>query len=150
MATKTVTLKDSNGDTLYPVTDSNVVNINQQKTLAQALDGVVYAEDPTQEAEPTAWVKSSDVDWSTFFKTGTASVTYQADNSPGGFVQVTFDTPFQNTPVVFAQDNMSNGRVSSLTVSNITTTGFRLLARTSSSQNSGVANIVWVAISPNG
>lgn len=66
MATKTVTLKDSNGDTLYPVTDSNVVNINQQKTLAQALDGVVYAEDPTQNATPTAWVTGSDINWSTF------------------------------------------------------------------------------------
>lgn len=65
MATKTVTLKDSNGDTLYPVTDSNVVNINQQKTLAQALDGVVYAEDPTQNATPTAWVTSDDIDWTT-------------------------------------------------------------------------------------
>lgn len=65
MATKTVTLKDSNGDTLYPVTDSNVVNINQQKTLAQALDGVVYAEDPTQNATPTAWVTSGDIDWTT-------------------------------------------------------------------------------------
>ena len=65
MATKTVTLKDSNGDTLYPVTDSNVVNINQQKTLAQALDGVVYAEDPTQNATPTAWVTSDDIAWNT-------------------------------------------------------------------------------------
>lgn len=65
MTTKTVTLKDSNGDTLYPVTDSNVVNINQQKTLAQALDGVVYAEDPTQNATPTAWVTSGDIDWTT-------------------------------------------------------------------------------------
>lgn len=63
MATKSVTLKDSNGDTLYPVTDSNVVNINQQKTLAQALDGVVYAEDPTQNATPTGWVTSSDINW---------------------------------------------------------------------------------------
>lgn len=65
MATKTVTLKDSNGDTLYPVTDSNVVNINQQKTLAQALDGVVYAEDPTAPANPNAWITNSDIDWST-------------------------------------------------------------------------------------
>lgn len=68
MATKTVTLKDSNGDTLYPVTDSNVVNINQQKTLAQALDGVVYAEDPTTAVTPAPWVTSSDIDWSTMFQ----------------------------------------------------------------------------------
>lgn len=66
MATKSVTLKDSNGDTLYPVTDSNVVNINQQKTLAQALDGVVYAEDPTTSANPNAWITPGDIDWSTF------------------------------------------------------------------------------------
>lgn len=65
MATKSVTLKDSNGDTLYPVTDSNVVNINQQKTLAQALDGVVYAEDPTTQVQPTAWVTNGDINWST-------------------------------------------------------------------------------------
>lgn len=84
MANKVVTLKNSNNDTLYPVTDSNAVNINQQKTLAQALDGVVYAEDPTAAATTmyekqlkdqngdnivpalgTATVTSTNIDWST-------------------------------------------------------------------------------------
>lgn len=90
MATKTVTLKDSNGDTLYPVTDSNVVNINQQKTLAQALDGVVYAEDPTQSATPTAWVTNSDLNYGTLVKTGTWTNTTTLSNT-GSVAYTTVD-----------------------------------------------------------
>lgn len=93
---------------------------------------------------------SSDIDWATFIKTGTVQVEYQANNTPGGFANVTFDTPFTNTPIVFAQDLLANGSVSSLTVSKVTNTGFRVLARTTNNTSSGTATVNWLAFSQQG
>ena len=93
---------------------------------------------------------SSDIDWTTFIKTGTVRVEYQANNTPGGFANVTFDTPFTNTPVVFAQDLLANGSVSSLTISKVTNTGFRVLARTTNNVSSGTATVNWLAFSQQG
>lgn len=93
---------------------------------------------------------SSDIDWATFIKTGTVQVEYQANNTPGGFANVTFDTPFTNTPIVFAQDLLANGSVSSLTVSKVTNTGFRVLARTTNNVSSGTATVNWLAFSQKG
>lgn len=95
-------------------------------------------------------VTANDIDWSTFVQIGTAQVEYQANSTAGGFVSVTFDTPFTHAPVVFAQDLLGNGDVSSLTVSNVTTTGFRLLARCMRSSSSGTATVNWIAFSPQG
>ena len=95
-------------------------------------------------------VKSNKIDWSTFIKTGTVKVEYQANNTSGGFVNVTFDTPFTNTPIVFAQDLLTNGSVSSVTVSKVTTTGFRVLARTTNNSSAGTATINWLAFSQQG
>ena len=95
-------------------------------------------------------VTNTKIDFSTFIKTGTAQVEYQGNGTGGGFVNVTFDTPFTHTPVVFAQDVSSNGSVSSLTVSNVTTTGFRVLARTTLNQSSGTATVNWLAFSQQG
>ena len=95
-------------------------------------------------------VTNTKIDFSTFIKTGTVQVEYQANTSSGGFVNVTFDTPFAHTPVVFAQDVLSNGAVSSLTVSKVTTTGFRVLARSTNSQSSGMASVNWLAFSQQG
>ena len=95
-------------------------------------------------------VKSSKIDWSTFIKTGTVKVEYQANNTSGGFANVTFDTPFTNTPIVFAQDLLANGSVSSVTVSKVTTTGFRVLARTTNNSSAGTATINWLAFSQQG
>ena len=93
---------------------------------------------------------SSDIDWAAFIKTGTVQVEYQANNTPGGFANVTFDTPFTNTPVVFAQDLLANGSVSSLTISKVTNTGFRVLARTTNNVSSGTATVNWLAFSQQG
>lgn len=93
---------------------------------------------------------SSDIDWATFIKTGTVKVEYQANNTSGGFVNVTFDTPFTNTPIVFAQDLLANGSVSSVTVSKVSNTGFRVLARTTNNSSSGTANVNWLAFSQQG
>lgn len=98
----------------------------------------------------TATVTGTNIDWSTFVQMGTAQVEYQANSTAGGFVAVTFDTPFTHTPVVFAQDRIGNGYVSSLTVSDVTTTGFRLLARCMYSSSSGAATVNWIAFSPQG
>ena len=95
-------------------------------------------------------VKSNKIDWATFIKTGTVKVEYQANNTSGGFANVTFDTPFTNTPIVFAQDLLANGSVSSVTVSKVTTTGFRVLARTTNNSSAGTATINWLAFSQQG
>ena len=95
-------------------------------------------------------VTSAKVNWATFIKIGTVKVEYQANNTSGGFVNVTFDTPFKNTPVVFAQDLLANGSVSSVTVSKVTTTGFRVLARTTNNSSSGTATVNWLAFSQQG
>ena len=95
-------------------------------------------------------VTNTKIDFSTFIKTGTVQVEYQANGTGGGFVNVTFDTPFTHTPVVFAQDVLSNGQVSSVTVSNVTTTGFRVLARSTLNQSSGIGTVNWLAFSQQG
>lgn len=95
-------------------------------------------------------VSANNVNWATFIKTGTVRVEYQANNTPGGFVNVTFDTPFTNTPIVFAQDLLANGSVSSVTVSKVTNTGFRVLARTTNNSSSGTATVNWLAFSQQG
>ena len=95
-------------------------------------------------------VTNAKIDFSTFIKTGTVQVEYQANGTGGGFVNVTFDTPFTHTPVVFAQDVLGNGSVSSLTVSNVTATGFRVLARTTNNSSAGTGTVNWLAFSQQG
>ena len=95
-------------------------------------------------------VTNTKIDFSTFIKTGTVQVEYQANGTGGGFVNVTFDTPFAHAPVVFAQDLLSNGQVSSVTVSNVTATGFRVLARSTLNQSSGIGTVNWLAFSQQG
>lgn len=95
-------------------------------------------------------VTNTKIDFSTFIKTGAVRVEYQANGTGGGFVNVTFDTPFTHTPVVFAQDLLGNGQVSSVTVSNVTTTGFKVLARSTLNQSSGTAAVNWLAFSQQG
>ena len=104
----------------------------------------------TTDAIADGAVTNTKIDFSTFIKTGTAKVEYQANGTGGGFVNVTFDTPFTHTPVVFAQDLLSNGQVSSVTVSQVTTTGFRILARSTLNQSSGAAAVNWLAFSQQG
>lgn len=113
------------------------VCLNQKKKVA------------TADLENNA-VTSNKVNWATFIKTGTVKVEYQANNTPGGFVNVKFDTPFTNTPIVFAQDLLANGSVSSVTVSKVTNTGFRVLARTTNNSSSGTATVNWLAFSQQG
>lgn len=170
MATYIKTLKEDNGDITYPQTKAGAVLLDNGSDLETELSQYVTAENiastsaltpPVQTnmiadgAVTTAKitdgaVTSDKIDWGTFIKTGTVQVEYQASNTAGGFAAVTFDTPFKNTPVVFAQDLLSNGSVSSVTVSLVTTTGFRVLARTSNPSSSGTATVNWLAFSQQG
>lgn len=135
-----------------------------------AEDAVLLGDGGTAVGTPAPWVDTSDikngaittdkiadgavtntkVGFSSFIKTGTVKVEYQANNTSGGFVNVTFDTPFTNTPIVFAQDLLANGSVSSVTVSKVTNTGFRVLARTTNNSSSGTATVNWLAFSQQG
>lgn len=62
---KIVTLKNPSDEDIYPVTDASGIRVTGNVTLQQALDGFVYADDPTAPATPTAWITGSDIDWST-------------------------------------------------------------------------------------
>lgn len=62
---KIVTLKSPNDEDIYPVTDASGIRVTGNITLQQALDGFVYADNPTTPANPEAWITSRDVDWST-------------------------------------------------------------------------------------
>lgn len=135
-----------------------------------AEDAVLLGDEGTAVGTPAPWIGTSDikngaittdkiadgavtntkVGFSSFIKTGTVKVEYQANNTPGGFANVTFDTPFTNTPIVFAQDLLANGSVSSVTVSKVTNTGFRVLARTTNNSSSGTATVNWLAFSQQG
>lgn len=160
MATYIKTLKEDNGDITYPQTKAGAVLLNNGSDLETELSQYVTAEDIASTSALTSpaqtnmiadgAVTSAKTDWTTFIKTGTVQVEYQANNTSGGFANVTFDAPFTNTPVVFAQDLLANGSVSSVTVSKVTTTGFRVLARTTNSSSAGTATINWLAFSQQG
>lgn len=62
---KIVTLKSPSDEDIYPVTDASGIRVTGDVTLQQALDGFVYADDPTSPATPAPWVTADDVDWST-------------------------------------------------------------------------------------
>ncbi len=160
MATYIKTLKEDNGDITYPQTKAGAVLLNNGSDLETELSQYVTAEDIASTSALTPPVQTNmiangavtntKVGWPSFIKTGTVKVEYQANNTSGGFANVTFDTPFKNTPVVFAQDLLANGSVSSVTVSKVTTTGFRVLARTTNSSSAGTATVNWLAFSQQG
>ena len=72
---KIVTLKSPSDEDIYPVTDASGIRVTGNVTLQQALDGFVYADDPTAPANPNAWITPSEVDWSTMAPTTTTETT---------------------------------------------------------------------------
>ena len=141
-----------NGTTLdtFTANSSDNKTVNIQTITAATVAPAEEVGAITTNAIADGAVTNTKIDFSTFIKTGTAQVEYQGNGTGGGFVNVTFDTPFAHTPVVFAQDVLGNGSVSSLTVSNVTTTGFRILARSTNSQSSGTTSVNWLAFSQQG
>lgn len=120
---------------------SNVEYISDQFPIAAAnlASNAVTTAKISDEA-----VTADKIDFTNFIQTGSANVAYQANTTGGGFTEVTFPVAFSSIPKVFAQDLLANGYVSSLSVSNVTTTGFRLLARTTGA-DAGTANVNWIA-----
>lgn len=116
-------------------------------TNAKIANGAVKSDNVDWTTLPTGI--TSNLDWSSFFKTGSATVSYQGPGTSGGYVEITFDKPFKSTPIVLAQDALVNGRIGGLSVSNVTTNGFRLLARQDYSQTTSLT-VNWIAISPKG
>ena len=141
-----------NGTTLdtFTANSSDNKTVNIQTITAETVAPAEEVGAITTNMIADGAVTNTKIDFSTFIKTGTAQVEYQGNGTGGGFVNVTFDTPFAHTPIVFAQDVSSNGSVSSLTVSNVTATGFRVLARTTLNQSSGTAAVNWLAFSQQG
>lgn len=120
---------------------------NSSVTKDKIANGAVTSDKVDWTTIPTGI--TSQLDWSSFVKTGTATVSYQGPGTSGGYVEITFDKPFKSTPIVLAQDALVNGRIGGLSVSNVTVNGFRLLARQDYSQTTNVT-VNWIAISPKG
>lgn len=141
-----------NGTTIdtFTANSSDDKTVNIQTITAETVAPAEEVGAITTNAIADGAVTNTKINFSTFIKTGAVQVEYQGNGTGGGFVNVTFDTPFIHTPVVFAQDVSSNGSVSSLTVSNVTTTGFRALARTTLNQSSGTTSVNWLAFSQQG
>ena len=141
-----------NGTTLntFTANSSDDKTVNIQTITAETVAPAEEVGAITTNSIADGAVTNTKIDFSTFIKTGTVQVEYQANGTGGGFVNVTFDTPFAHAPVVFAQDLLSNGQVSSLTVSNVTATGFRVLARSTLNQSSGIGTVNWLAFSQQG
>ena len=141
-----------NGTTLdtFTANSSDDKTVNIQTITAETVAPAEEVGAITTNMIADGAVTNTKIDFSTFIKTGTVQVEYQANGTGGGFANVTFDTPFAHAPVVFAQDLLSNGQVSSLTVSNVTVTGFRVLARSTLNQSSETANVNWLAFSQQG
>ena len=141
-----------NGTTLdiFTANSSDDKTVNIQTITAETVAPAEEVGAITTDAIADGAVTNTKIDFSTFIKTGTVQVEYQANGTGGGFANVTFDTPFAHAPIVFAQDLLSNGQVSSVTVSQVTATGFRVLARSTLNQSSGTAAVNWLAFSQQG
>lgn len=101
---------------------------------------------------PNNFINSNNIDFTTFItntdfvKSGTTAVTFQENNTAGGFAQVNFPTAFQHTPIVLACPPVGTGFVISLSVYSPSTTGFQLLGR--STGGSGSYSVQWIAFDP--
>ena len=82
-----------------------------------------------------------------FIQTGIISnVTFQANNSGGGFTDQIFPVTFDHAPIVVASGSVSNGFVGSVSVTSVTKEKFTWLARQATSSGSTGNFIRWVAI----
>lgn len=82
-----------------------------------------------------------------FIQTGVISnVTFQANNSAGGFTDELFATSFDNIPIVVASGSVGTGMVGGVSVTSVTKTKFTWLARQATSTASTGNQIRWIAI----
>ena len=104
---KIVTLKNPNDEDIYPVTDASGIRVTGNITLQQALDGFVYADDPTTPANPDGWITPNDIDWDTFtYSTTEQRVGTWIDNKP--IYKKTFSFTLANAESTTVNHGISN------------------------------------------
>ena len=82
-----------------------------------------------------------------FIQTGVISnVTFQANNSAGGFTDELFATSFDNIPIVVVSGSVGTGMVGGVSVTSVSKTKFTWLARQATSTASTGNQIRWIAI----
>lgn len=74
-------------------------------------------------------------DLNTKFQGGTGNITYQPNNSGGGVVNITFPRAFSQTPTVVATPRGTGAPIITLHLSNVSTTGFSVIGRTTHTAN---------------
>ena len=100
-----------------------------------------------------AKLSSSNVDLTTFLnnpkfiQTGSKAVWAYHSNSTGGLETITFDTPFENTPIVLATPSVFNVYGVALSTYEVTKTGFKISARHTHDSGDAISvSAKWVAI----
>ena len=166
MATYRKRLKNRNGDTIIPALDGSITTgdiadgaITSGKLASNSVTTAkINAGAVTNAKIGSAAVKSANMDWSNFVtntnfvKAGLITgVTFQANNSAGGFTTKTYDTPFPAgvTPIVVAVGDVQSGHSASVMITASLNTGFTYLARTTAASNNPNCRIHWIAINPN-
>lgn len=100
-----------------------------------------------------AGVQSSKIDFTTFItnpkfiQTGSNAIWAYHSNSAGGLETITFDTPFDNTPIILATPSVFNVYGVTLSTYEVTETGFKMSARHTHDSGDPVSvSAKWVAI----
>ena len=82
-----------------------------------------------------------------FIQTGAKAVWAYHSNSTGGLETITFDTPFDNIPIILATPSVFNVYGVALSTYEITKTGFRISARHTHDSGDAISvSAKWVAI----
>lgn len=137
MSNQVVQLTDKDNNNIYPVAGA----LKQGSVTTSTIDdGAVTGAkiDFTTLLNNPKFIQAGKVD----------DVTFQANNSGGGFNDVTFDVAFDNVPIVVVTGSLQTGYAGSVSVTAATTTKFTYLARTTQSAASTGNSIRWIAIDP--
>lgn len=82
-----------------------------------------------------------------FIQTGSNAIWAYHSNSAGGLETITFDTPFDNTPIIIATPSVFNVYGVTLSTYEVTETGFKMSARHTHDSGDPVSvSAKWVAI----
>lgn len=82
-----------------------------------------------------------------FIQTGSNAIWAYHSNSAGGLETITFDTPFDNTPIILATPSVFNVYGVTLSTYEVTETGFKMSARHTHDSGDAISvSAKWVAI----
>lgn len=122
---KAVTLKNTNDEEVYPVTDISLVN--GELPTARIADDAITTDKIADEA-----VTSDKVDWATLVASGTWTTT-STISATGGYIQTTisvssfgFTSPSDYAVILTNRGSGTNGWAVTLTVSDKTSTSFKI------------------------